>query len=67
MINLSIGQKIVLNAVMSEYPDNYNFEDILELIKSNSQLITIWKPFESFNIQTFCDFIEELAIDIDSN
>lgn len=39
-------QRDVLNRMLTEYPYDWTFEQVLKGIKKQSSKITVWEPFE---------------------
>jgi hypothetical protein len=64
--SLTIGQILVLNHIMSDYPRSHNFDSILSMIVASDDNITIWEPFTHWEETELLGFIKSLSIDIDS-
>lgn len=65
MTLLSHGQEIVLNHHLTEYPTELQFDDILYMIENDSDHITIWAPFEDWEIEMLTKSLRYLSSEID--
>jgi hypothetical protein len=61
----TVGQIIVLNHVLTSYPMDLPFQQILNLIHSGNDEPVIQDNFTNWDTNTLCNFIEELVKDID--
>jgi hypothetical protein len=63
---LTIGQRIALDHVLCEWPEDLYFETILNLIaKNNHERLTVWEQLEDWDSETLYQFIKGLAENID--
>jgi len=65
MSKLSHGQEIALNHHLTEYPIEVSFEHIIDMIKDKDEEITLWFPFEGWELDKLIAAIESLANAID--
>jgi hypothetical protein len=50
-------QKHALGNILSEYPQDWTFKQIIEGLKNESSEITIWEPFEDYPAEYVIDQI----------
>lgn len=60
------AENAALNYLLSDYPQNLAFSDILEAIENNADTITIWQPFENFEPLDLTAEIESLKSSIEA-
>jgi len=65
MTQLTAGQRISLNYHLTQYPECFGFDEILEMIEDDVNSITIWCVFEEMEAMTLTSNIGSLARDID--
>ncbi len=63
---LTDGQNIALNHFLTAWPLDKEFFDILNMIESNSDDITLWHEVDSWDKDTLRALIEDIALDIDN-
>jgi hypothetical protein len=54
------SERIALDTFLSDYPQASSYEDIMELIDGESELIIRWEPMERFEAGYVWDAIEGL-------
>lgn len=58
---MTIKQQQVINHFLTQYPEDWTFDQILEGIKNKSPEIIIWEPFEDYSREyVITKILEEL-------
>lgn len=55
-------QEFALSIFLSDYPDDMSYDDIMDLMASDTWSvdgITVWEPFENNTLEQVADFIED--------
>lgn len=60
------AENAALNYLLSDYPQNLAFSDVLEAIENRADTITIWQPFENFDPEDLTAEIESLKTRIEN-
>ena len=58
------GQKIALDFMLSAYPTDESYENILDAVRNEENCILVWTHFENCSGDIVADYIEELAENI---
>jgi hypothetical protein len=62
---LSHGQQIVLSHYLTEWSDLNTFDEIMQLIEDEGEGVTVWAPFEEWDLERLTDHMSSMANDID--
>jgi hypothetical protein len=65
MEKLTAGQYIVLQHHLSGFPDDKSFKEILDMIDSYDDEVSIWEALEEWDRDDLVDHIAGIAQDID--
>lgn len=60
------SQKFALDHYLSYYPDNIDFDSVLEMIESENELVAVWEPFQYTPVNEVTEHICHMAQEIET-
>ena len=66
MSTLSHGQDIIARNYLADYPDDATFAQILMMLEESNEEVSVWYPFEEWDIQMLINHMAKLANAIDN-
>lgn len=64
--NRTPAENVALDFILSDYPQNLTFAEILEAIENKADTITIWQPFENFDSLNLTAELESLKTKVEN-
>lgn len=62
-------ESFVLNHFLSEYPEGWDFDRILETLEENDDdcrdNIVVWEPYEDWDRSQLCEAIDDMRVDLE--
>lgn len=66
-MKMNTYQRTALNAFLSNYPDDCNYHDVLNLLDEDSEEVLIWEPLQSYDGKYISEQIECLKDTLEHN